>query len=66
MLESAVIDHLRGEPYVAVERQAIEEAGTLLDDHVMSSAIKMSKLRAISARILAHAEDIYGNGDAPR
>ena len=65
-LEGAVIGRLRGEPYDDVERKAAEESDALLDDYEMPSSIKMPKLDEISARILAHAEDIYGNGDAPR
>ena len=67
VLESAVIGHLHGcEPYDDVERQAAEESRALLDDHEIVSEIKIPRMDEISAHVIAHAEDIYGNGAAPR
>lgn len=65
-LESAVIGHLHGEPYDDVERRAAEESCVLLDDNEIASEIKRPRMDEISARVLAHAEDLYGNGAAPR
>ena len=66
-LESTVIAHLHGnEPYDDVERQAAEESFALLFDVEIASEIKRPRMDEISARVLAHAEDSYGNGDAPR
>lgn len=66
VLESAVIGHLHGEPYDDVERHAGAEARALLDDREVASAIRVPKMEEISARVVAHAEDLYGNGEAPR
>jgi hypothetical protein len=66
VLERAVIGHLRGEPYDDVERRAAEEASALLDADEVASEIKVPKMDEIAARVLAHAAEIYGNGDAPR
>lgn len=67
VLESAVIGHLHGsEPYDDVERRAAEESLALLDDNEIASEISVPRMDEISARVLAHAEEIYGNGDAPR
>jgi hypothetical protein len=66
VLESAVIGHLCGEPYDDVERCAAEESLALLDDDALPSKVKIPKMDEISARVLAHAEEIYGNGEAPR
>ena len=66
-LELAVIGHFHGgEPYDDIERLAAMESRTLLDDHEIASTIKIAKLTEISARVLEHAEDLYGNGEAPR
>jgi hypothetical protein len=64
VLESAVIGHLHGEPYDDVERHAAEEACGLLDDREIVSDVP--KMDEISARVLDHADDLYGNGEAPR
>ena len=67
VLESAVIGHLHGsEPYDDVERRAAEESLALLDDDASASEIRIHKMDEISARVIAHAEEIYGNGEAPR
>lgn len=66
VLESAVIGHLHGEPYDEIERRAAEESRALLDDHALGSEIRVPKMDEISARVVAHAEDLYGNGEAPR
>ena len=68
-LESAVIGRLRGgEPYDDVERIAAEEslAFALLDANAIAAEIRIPKMDEIAARVLAHAEEIYGNGEAPR
>ena len=66
VLERAVIARLCGEPYDEVERRAADEACALLDDHETPSEIAIPKMDEVAARVLAHAEAIYGNGDAPR
>lgn len=63
VLESAVIGHLRGEPYDDVERRAAEEASALIE---VAAQIRVPKMAEIAARVLAHAEEIHGDGDAPR
>lgn len=65
VLESAVIGHLRGEPYDEVERQAAAEWSALRAVDCLSME-RVPKMEEITARVLAHAEDLYGNGEAPR
>lgn len=62
VLERAVIGHLRGEPYDDVERRAAEEVSALraTDENTAEKIVE------IAARVLAHAEEIHGDGDAPR
>lgn len=64
-LESAVIARLRGEPYDEVERQAAKEWSALSAVECLSME-RVPKMGEITARVLAHAEDLYGNGKAPR
>jgi len=66
VLESAVIGHLRGEPYDDVERRAAEEASALLASREFAPEIAVPKMDVIAARVLAHAEDLHGDGVAPR
>jgi hypothetical protein len=63
-LEHAVIAHLRGEPYDEVEKRAVADFERVCVDEV-DPEMGVS-FKAIEARVITHAEDLYRNGEFPR
>lgn len=62
-LEGAVIANLCGEPYDEIELAAATEARAIFNNLYN---FDMPKLRLLGERVVKHATELYGNGDAPK